>query len=99
MNRISRTDGGAFTRQGEAWSEVTELAPSSFRVRLGGPFRGAWLANLSCRLAEQQISIDHVHARLTSDHIWIAELHLVGLDQTADPLDVELRRARRRDRH
>ena len=88
MNRSSHTDGGAFTRQGEAWSEVTELGPSSFRVRLGGPFRGAWLANLGCRLAEQQISIDYVHARLTSEYIWIAELHLVGLDQTADPLRV-----------
>src|SRR4051812_49959260 len=78
MDRISRTDGSAFTRRGEAWSEATELAPSSFRVRLGGPFRGAWLANLSNRLADWQISIDHVHARLTSDSIWIAELHLLG---------------------
>ncbi len=89
MNRISRTDGSAFTRRGEAWSETTELAPSSFRVRLGGPFRGAWLANLSCRLAEQQISIDHVHARLTGDQIWIAELHLLGLGQVADPLSID----------
>ncbi|MEI9951732.1 MAG: hypothetical protein WDO74_22825 [Pseudomonadota bacterium] len=89
MNRISRTDGSAFTRRGEAWSEATELAPSSFRVRLGGPFRGAWLANLSCCLAEQQISIDHVHARLTRDQIWIAELHLLGLGQAADPLSID----------
>jgi hypothetical protein len=88
MNRISRTDGSAFTRRGEAWSEATELAPSSFRVRLGGPFRGAWLANLSCRLAEQRVSIDHVHARLTADYIWIAELHLLGLGGT-DPLGID----------
>lgn len=57
-------------------------------MRLGGPFRGAWLANLSCRLAERQISIDHVHARLTADYIWIAELHLLGLGQ-GDPLSID----------
>ncbi|HEY0468609.1 MAG TPA: hypothetical protein VGC79_30650 [Polyangiaceae bacterium] len=89
MNRSSHTEGGAFTRQGEAWTEVTQLGPSSFRVRLGGPFRGAWLANLGCRLAEQHISIDHVHARRTSEHTWIAELHLLGLAQAADPLNVD----------
>jgi len=89
MNRISRTDGSAFTRRGEAWSEATALAPASFRVRLGGPFRGAWLANLSCRLAEQQISIDHVHARLSTDSIWIAELHLLGLGTGRDPLAID----------
>ncbi len=89
MNRISRTDVSAFTRRGEAWSEATELEPSSFRVRLGGPFRGAWLANLSCRLAEQQISIDHVHARLNAEYIWIAELHLLGLGQAKDPLNID----------
>jgi len=43
MDRISRTDGSAFTRRGEAWSEATELSAANFRVRLGGPFRGAWL--------------------------------------------------------
>lgn len=58
-------------------------------MRLGGPFRGAWLANLSCRLAEQQISIDHVHARLTADSIWIAELHLLGLGTSVDPLAID----------
>jgi hypothetical protein len=89
MDRISRTDGSAFTRRGEAWSEATELAPSSFRVRLGGPFRGAWLANLSSRLADRQISIDHVHACLTADYIWIAELHLLGPGQGKGPLDID----------
>ena len=89
MDRISRTDDSTFTRHGEAWSEVTELARASFRVRLGGPFRGAWLAHLSCRLAEQQISIDHVHARLTGDQIWIAELHLLGHDARTDPLAID----------
>ena len=89
MNRTSRTDGGAFTRRGEAWWETTELARKSFRVRLGGPFRGAWLANLSCRLAERQISIDHVHARLTADSIWIAELHLLNLGTNDTPLAID----------
>jgi len=89
MKRISRTDGSAFTRQGEAWSEATALGPGSFRVRLGGAFRGAWLANLSCGLAEQQLSIDHVHARLGSDRIWIAELHLLGLHAHQDPLAID----------
>ncbi|HET7544592.1 MAG TPA: hypothetical protein VFK05_32200 [Polyangiaceae bacterium] len=89
MNRISRTDGGVFTRRGDAWSETTELARASFRVRLGGPFRGAWLAHLSSRLAEQQISIDHVHARLSGDQIWIAELHLLGHDARQDPLGID----------
>ena len=89
MDRISRTDGSAFTRRGEAWSEATQLGSSSFRVRLGGPFRGAWLANLSSRLAAFQISIDHVHARFTADYIWIAELHLLGLGQRQGPLAID----------
>ncbi|HKO46192.1 MAG TPA: hypothetical protein VJV79_00625 [Polyangiaceae bacterium] len=89
MNGISRGDGSAFRRRGEAWSEATALLRSSFRVRLGGPFRGAWLANLSCRLAELQVSIDHVHARLTADDIWIAELHVLGSKQAQDPLGID----------
>jgi len=89
MDRISRTDGSTFTRRGDAWSEVTELDQASFRVRLGGPFRGAWLASLSSRVAEQQLSIDHVHARLTADEIWIAELHLIGLGRDRHPLGID----------
>lgn len=92
MNRISRKDGSAFTRNGEAWSEASELGSRSFRVRLGGRFRGAWLANLCCRLAEQHVSIDHVHARRTNDEIWIAELHLLGpMENVAakDPLAID----------
>jgi len=89
MDRTSRTDGSTFTRRGENWSEVTELEPASFRVRLGGPFRGAWLASLSSRLAEQQISIDHAHARLTGERLWIAELHLLGLGSDRHPLAID----------
>jgi hypothetical protein len=86
MDRTART---AFIRRGEAWSEASELAPGSFRVRLGGAFRGAWLAGLSSRLAERQLSIDHIHARRTGEALWIAELHLLTAEPTADPLDVD----------
>ena len=65
------------------------LAPATFRVRVGGRFRGAWLAHLSCRLAEQKISIDQVHARLSADHIWIAELHLIAPQKAPDPLSID----------
>ncbi|MET0794097.1 MAG: hypothetical protein ABW061_21425 [Polyangiaceae bacterium] len=89
MNRISRTDGGAFTRRDEAWSEATVLGPNEFRVRLGGLFHGAWMAKLSTRLAERELSIDHIHARLTTDQVWIAELHLIRVSETTDPLSLD----------
>jgi hypothetical protein len=89
MNRISRTDGGAFTRRDEAWSEATVLGPDEFRVRLGGLFHGAWMAQLSTRLAERELSIDHIHARLTTDQVWIAELHLIRLREGTDPLSLD----------
>ena len=80
MDRISLTDeGGTFTRRGDAWAEATELARKGCRLRLGGPFRGAWMASLSRRLAERHISIDHTHARLSGQDVWLAELHLIGL--------------------
>ncbi|MES1178102.1 MAG: hypothetical protein ABUL62_27510 [Myxococcales bacterium] len=89
MNRISRTDGGAFTRRDEAWSEATVLGPDEFRVRLGGRFHGAWMARLSTRLAERELSIDHIHARLTTDQVWIAELHLIRVAEGTDPLSLD----------
>lgn len=89
MDRNSRADGTAFIRRGEAWSEVTELAPSSFRVRLGGTFRGAWLASLSRRLAERHLSVDHLHARRNTEQLWIAELHLLTLPRALDPLALD----------
>jgi len=85
-------DGGAFTRRGEAWSETTELTKGSYRVRLGGAFRGAWLAHLSSRLAEQHLSIDHVHARISADQAWIAEIHVLRVGATnaeQDPLAID----------
>ena len=85
MDRISLTDeGGTFTRRGAAWAEATELTKAGFRLRVGGPFRGAWMASLSRRLAERHISIDHTHARRQGDEIWIAELHLIALAHAPD---------------
>lgn len=86
MNGSTLTEaGGIFTRRGAAWAEVTELARTGFRLRAGGPFRGAWMASLSRRLAERHISIDHTHARRQADELWIAELHLITLAHAPDP--------------
>jgi hypothetical protein len=89
MDRSTRSEDNAFTRRGEAWSEATRLDQSAFRVRLGGPFQGHWLATLSNRLADRHISIDHTHARLLSDEIWIAEFHLLALPGAPDLLIVD----------
>jgi hypothetical protein len=89
MDRSSLSDDNAFTRRGEAWSEVTRLAAPAFRVRVGGPFRGVWLASLSNRLAERHISIDHTHARLSTGESWIAEFHLLALPNAPDLLSVD----------
>src|SRR5260221_13007407 len=89
MDRSSITDGAAFTRRGEAWSEVTRLTGAAFRIRLGGPFHGAWLATLSNALAARHISIDHVHARLIGDETWIAEFHLLVSGGSPDLLTLD----------
>jgi hypothetical protein len=89
MDRLVHSDSGAFRRRGEAWSEATELTKASFRVRLGGPFRGAWMASLSHHLAARHLSIDHTHARLTGAETWIAELHLVALAGAPDALHLD----------
>jgi hypothetical protein len=89
MDRTSLGDDNAFTRRGEAWSEVTRLAGAAFRMRMGGPFRGAWLATLSHRLAERHISIDHTHARSSGGELWIAEFHLLALPGAPDLLTMD----------
>jgi hypothetical protein len=89
MDRSSLSEERAFTRRGEAWSEVTRLGDLAFRFRIGGPLHGAWLATLSNRLAERHISIDHTHARLSGDEIWIAEFHLLALPGAPDLLAVD----------
>jgi hypothetical protein len=89
MDSSSFSDEGAFTRRGEAWSEVTDLGGAAFRIRLGGRFRGAWLATLSHGLALRHVSIDHTHARLSADEQWIAELHLLALPGAPSLLRVD----------
>ena len=88
MDRASLSDDAAFTRRGEAWSEVTRLADGAFRVRMGGPFPTAWLSILSTHLAERNVSIDHTHARHT-DELWIAEFHLIALQGAPDLLSMD----------
>ena len=86
MERSTTTDAGStFARRGAAWVEATQLTSSGFRLRIGGPFRGAWMASLSRRLAELHISIDHTHARRQGDELWIAELHLISLSLAHAP--------------
>ncbi len=74
-----------FVRDGSAWSELTPLGGDRFRVRLGGPFRPAWMATLGSGLAERRISIDHVHAKRAHDGSWVAELALIALEGSRDP--------------
>jgi len=87
MDRSSISDDAAFTRRGEAWSEVTRLGDGAFRVRMGGRFPTAWLSILSTHLAERNVSIDHTHARHTDD-VWIAEFHLIALPGAPDLLSM-----------
>lgn len=75
-----------FTRRGSAWCEVTPLAGGFFRLRVGGLLKTGWKAGLCNRLAEARISIDHMHARVSHDDAWIAELHVCPLDGAADPV-------------
>jgi len=71
--------------QTPAWSEVTKLSDSSFRVRLGGAFGQGWLASLCCGLAAQRINIERAHAMRTRNLSWIAEFTAVALLGAAEP--------------
>lgn len=75
-----------FTRRGPAWCEVTPLDGGFFRVRVGGLLKTGWKAGLCNRLAEARISVDHMHARVSHDDAWIAELHLCALEGAPDPM-------------
>jgi len=78
-----------FSRNGAAWSEVTELGPDAFRIRLGGMLRAAWMVGVCNGLARERLSIDRAHARrLTHDGTWIAELHVVATPGASDPLQI-----------
>lgn len=76
---------GAFTRQGDVWCEVTEIGHQTFRVRLGGSLRPAWLATLCVGLADRRLSIHQAHARRSSDGLWMAELTAIALAGAPDP--------------
>jgi hypothetical protein len=75
----------SFVREGSVWAESSVLERGLFRVRLGGSFRGAWLAAICKQLAEHRLSIDHVHARISFGELWIAELHLRPLAGATNP--------------
>ena len=62
-----------------AWSDVTALGGSAFKIRLGGTFGAAWLARLCRGLASQRISIERAHAMRAPNRAWSAELHVVCL--------------------
>lgn len=74
-----------FVRDGSAWSELSPLGGGTYRVRLGGIFRPAWMATLGSGLAERRISIDQVHAKRGHDGSWVAELALLALEGASDP--------------
>lgn len=68
-----------------AWSDVTALGDSCFRIRLGGTFGSAWLARLCRGLASQRISIERAHAMRAPNRAWSAELHVRCLPGAPDP--------------
>jgi UTP:GlnB (protein PII) uridylyltransferase len=77
-----------------AWSEVTPLAnqgadqgadQGAFRVRLGGFFGPAWMANLCTAMADHRLSINRAHAMRARNGSWMAELTLLSLDGASDP--------------
>lgn len=68
-----------------AWSEVTDLGESNYRIRLGGTFGSAWLANLCRGLAGQRISIERAHAMRAQNCSWSAELHVCSLPGAPHP--------------
>jgi UTP:GlnB (protein PII) uridylyltransferase len=68
-----------------AWSEVTDLGERSYRIRLGGFFGPAWMANLCKGMAEHRLSIDKAHAMRARNQSWMAELVVVALEGASDP--------------
>lgn len=68
-----------------AWSEVSGLGASIYRIRLGGSFGAAWLVNLCRGLAAQRISIERAHAMRAPNQAWSAELHVLTLPGAPHP--------------
>ena len=86
----------SFSRNGSAWSEVTALQEGSgqatgpdrgYRIRLGGMLRSTWMLGVCTGLASHNVSIDRAHARrLSHDGSWIAELHVIAMPGSSDPV-------------
>jgi hypothetical protein len=67
------------------WSEVTALSDTHYRIRLGGTFGSAWLANMCRGLAGQRLSIERAHAMRAQHGAWSAELHVIALPGAPHP--------------
>jgi hypothetical protein len=59
-----------------AWSDVSALGDSKYRLRLGGAFGSGWLARLCRGLASRRISIERAHAMRAPSNAWNVELHV-----------------------
>ena len=68
-----------------AWSEVTPLADGRYRMRLGGFYGPAWMAQLCCTLAQQKLSIERAHALRARNQSWMSELTVCALEGAGDP--------------
>jgi UTP:GlnB (protein PII) uridylyltransferase len=68
-----------------AWSEVTDLGERRYRVRLGGFFGPAWMANVCKGMAEHRLSIERAHAMRARNQSWMAELVVLALEGATDP--------------
>jgi hypothetical protein len=87
--RATSDASATFSRNGAAWSEVTQLGDDEFRIRLGGMLRAGWMVGVCNGLAGERLSIDRAHARrLTHDGTWIAELHVIATPGASDPLQI-----------
>jgi hypothetical protein len=84
----ARGPSGGFVRQGDVWCEVTEIGHQTFRVRVGGELRSAWMATLCVGLADRRLSIHQAHARRGPDGLWMAELTVIALAGAPDPRHV-----------
>lgn len=89
VERISfASESAVVERDGPCWSEVAHVDASMVRVRLGGPLRPFWMANLGRGLSEQRLSIQRAHAKRENEGMWVAELWLLPLPSARNPLAV-----------
>src|SRR4051812_33352535 len=64
--------------RGERHCSVRKLAAAHYRVELRGAFRPGWLAQLSTRLSQIEVSIESAHARRRGDGQWLAEVDVLA---------------------